>query len=331
MRGAIGAVCAILTVGVAFARPAFGEEYPNRPISLVVPFSAGGAVDTVGRLIGNQLSKGLGQPVVVENVTGAGGTIAAARVARASPDGYTLLVGNLGTQVASVGSFKNLAYDPRTDFAPVMIIADAPEVLLVGKDFPAKSLKEFMALARKKGEEVTIGHAGVGSISYLTYLLYNKIGNSTSAVPIPYRGDIEADKDLVGGRISAAFNWTILAAPYVTSGQLRALAVLSPQRSPSMPDVPTSAEAGLPNLVVNAWTALFFPKGTPQPIIERVNAVLKKSFEDEALTTKMKGLGLGVPAADQQSPEALDRLVSAEFERWLPLMQAKGPENALNK
>jgi len=151
--------------------------------------------------------------------------------------------------------------------------------------------------------------------------LFNNLCKS-SAVPVPYRGDIEADTDLVGGRISAAFNWSTLAAPYVKSSQLRALAVLSPQRNALMPDVPTTAEMGMPDLVVNAWTALYFPKNTPKPIVERVSAVLKKAFDDPAFVNKMKSLGLDAPSDDQQSPGALDQLMQSEFHRWLPLMKA---------
>lgn len=323
MPSAIRLAFASLLLAVLLTDTAVADNsYPNRPINLVVPFAAGGAIDIVGRLVADQLSKRLGQTVVVENLTGAGGTIGALRVARASPDGYTMLVGNLGTQIASVGTYKSLAYDPRTDFAPIMLVANAPEVLLVNNEFSSKSLNDFVDLLKANSQPVTIGHAGVGSISYLTYLLFNHLCKS-SAVPIPYRGDIEADTDLVGGRISAAFNWTILAVPYVKSGKLRAIAVLSPQRSAVMPDVPTTAEMGIPDLVVNAWTALYFPKGTPQPIVDRVNAVLKKSFEDPAFVNKMKSLGLDAPSDDQQSPQALNQLMQAEFRKWLPLIKAQ--------
>ena len=330
MRSTIKLLLTSLVLGAAAIGQAHSDDgYPKRPISLVVPFAAGGAVDIVGRLVADQLTKGLGQPVVVENVTGAGGTIGAGRVARAAPDGYTMLVGNLGTQVASIGAFKKLPYNPRTDFAPVMIVANAPEVLLVSNDVHSKSLKDFVELTQTKGPQVTIGHAGVGSISHLAYLLYTQVTKASSTVPVPYRGDIEADKDLLGGRISSAFNWTVLAAPYVNSGQLRALAVLAQRRSSVMPDVPTSAELGFPALAVNAWTALFFPRDTPPAIIERVNSVLRKSFEDEALVQKMKSLGLDAPTSDQQSTQALNELLHSEFEKWLPLMQSSGPENAL--
>ena len=321
MRKAIPLFVALIALGaVRTGTAAADEKYPSGPIHFIVPFAAGGAVDIVGRLVGEQLSKALGQPVIVENVTGAGGTIAASRVARARPDGYTILVGNLGTQIASVGSVKDLPYNPRTDFASVMIVSYSPEVLLVNNDFPSKSLQDFITQSKSRDRPVTIGHAGVGSISHLTYLLFSR-GYKSLFVPVPYRGDIEADRDVMTGRVDAAFNWTILAAPYVKSGELRALAVLSPQRSAVMPDVPTSAEAGMPELLVNAWTALFFPKQTPQPIIEQVNAALQKAFDDEAFVKRMNAIGLDVPPPDHRSPQALEQLVQSEFDKWMPLIR----------
>jgi tripartite-type tricarboxylate transporter receptor subunit TctC len=321
MRKAIYVAIAVIVAVVATTTGAGADQkFPNRPITLVVPFSAGGAVDIVGRLAGEQLSKALGQPVTVENVTGAGGTIAATRVARAAPDGYTMLVGNLGTQVASVANYKNLPYDPRNDFAPIIIVANAPEVLLVNIDAPPKSLQDFISYIKAKERPLSFGHAGVGSISHLTYLLFRKL-SKTTPVAVPYRGDVEADRDVIGGRVDAVFNWTILAAPYVKSGQLRALAVLAPRRSNVIPDVPSSAEAGMPDLVVNAWTALFFPQNTPRSIVDQVNGVLKKAFSDEAVVKRMNTIGLDVPAPGQRTPEALDQLVKSELDKWLPLIE----------
>src|SRR5262249_5916317 len=160
-----------------------------------------------------------------------------------------------------------------------MIVANAPEVLLVNKDSPHKSLKEFIAYIKTHQKPITVGHAGVGSISHLTYLLFSRL-TETTLDPVPYRGDIEADRHVISGRVDAVFNWTILASPYVSSGQLKALAVLSPKRSPVMPEVPSSAEAGMPDLLVNAWTGLFYPKNTPEQIIEQVNGALRKAFAD---------------------------------------------------
>lgn len=310
--------------GNAFA----AQQYPNRAITLVVPFSAGGAVDVVARILGEYASRTLGQPVVVENVTGAGGTIAAARVARAAPDGYTILVGNLGTQVSSVGNYKNLPYDPRHDLAPVILAANAPEVLLVNKDLPCRTLQEFVAYIKSNGRTVTFGSAGIGSISHLAYLLFSDL-SKTNAVMVPYKGDPQADTDLIASRLSAAFNQTILAAPYVKSGKVRALAVAAPRRSAILPDVPTSAEAGMPELQVNAWTAFFAPKATPQPIIAQLNAALQKALADDAVMKRFAGLGVDVPPPEQRSPDALKQLIDSEFDKWLPLIQSA--ERSANK
>jgi tripartite-type tricarboxylate transporter receptor subunit TctC len=313
-------VAALTLAAVATGSTAADREFPTRPITLVVPFSAGGAVDAVGRLIGEQLSRSLGQPVVIENVTGAGGTIASTRVARAASDGYTMLLGNLGTHVASVGNYKNLQYDPRRDFAPIIIVANTPEVLLVNKDSPSNSLQEFIAYTKSADRPVTIGTAGIGSVSHLSYLLFCNL-SKTSPLVVPYRGDLEADRDLMSGRIDAVFNWTTLALPYVKSGQLKALAVLSPTRSAVMSAIPSATEAGMPELLVNAWTALFFPKDTSRPIIERVNALLQKALTDEIVVKRMNAIGLDVPPPEQRTPEALDQLVKSELDKWLPLIQ----------
>ncbi|MEW6768754.1 MAG: tripartite tricarboxylate transporter substrate binding protein [Pseudomonadota bacterium] len=302
-------------IGVASA----DSTYPTRPISLIVPFAAGGSVDVVARLVAEQLRDNIGQPVVVENVTGAGGTIGATRVSRATPDGYTILIGNLGTQIASTAVFKTLPYNPLTDFVPVMTVAYSPEILLVNKDSPVNSLNDLIALAKSKTSPLTIGHAGIGSISHLAFLLFKKQSN-INASQVPYRGDIEADRDVMGNRIDAVFNWTSLAAPFVKSNQMKAVVLLSPKRTPILPNVPTSTEAGMPHLVVNAWTGLFFPKGTPQPIVAKVNETLQKAFANEAFVKKMNDIGLDAPPADERSPQALQQLVKSEYEKWIPLI-----------
>lgn len=321
MRAIFGFLVAALALLAGAGAAVADQQYPTRAITFVVPFSAGGAVDVVARILAENASRTLGQPVVVENVTGAGGTIAAARVARAAPDGYTVLVGNLGTQVSSVGNYKNLSYDPRRDFAPVMLAANAAEVLLINKDLPCKTLQEFVAYTKSKGRAVTFGSAGIGSVSHLAYLLYSSLSKS-DAVMVPYKGDPQADTDLIPGRLSAAFNQTIVAAPYVKSGKLRALAIAAPHRSTILPDVPTAAEAGMPELQVNAWTAIFVPKGTPQPVIGRLNAALQKALDDDAVIKRFAGLGVDVPPPDQRAPDALKQLIDSEFDKWLPLIQS---------
>jgi putative tricarboxylic transport membrane protein len=314
-------LCAALASATVAGTAVADTDYPNRPITLVVPFSAGGAVDVVARVLGEYASRALGQPAVVENVTGAGGTIAAARVARAAADGYTILVGNLGTQVSSVGNYKDLPYDPRRDFAPVILAANTPEVLIINKNLPCKNLQDFVAYSKASGHVVTMGSAGIGSISHLAYLLFNSVAK-TKIIHVPYRGDPDADADLLGGRIDAAFNQAVLASSYIRSDKVKALVVTAPRRLAILPDVPSSAEAGIPDLQVNAWTAFFAPKTTPEAVVRKLNATVARAFTDDAILARLSALGVDVPSPEERTPGALKNLVSAEFDRWLPLIQA---------
>jgi putative tricarboxylic transport membrane protein len=321
MRLVARLVVATLTLAMAGRTAVADQEYPNRAISLVVPFSAGGAVDVVARLLGEYASRTLGQPVVVENVTGAGGTIAAARVARAAPDGYTILVGNLGTQVSSVGNYKDLPYDPRHDFAPVMLVANTPEVLIINKGLPCEKLRDFVVYANANDRAVTMGSAGVGSISHLAYLLFNSVAK-TKIIHVLYRGDPDADTDLMGGRIDAAFNQAVLASSYIKSGKVRALVLAAPQRLAILPDVPSASEAGMPDLQVNAWTALFAPRDTPEPVIRKINTALRRALAEDAVLKRLSALGVDVPSPEQRTPVALKDLINSEFNKWLPLIQS---------
>jgi tripartite-type tricarboxylate transporter receptor subunit TctC len=313
------AAVALWLIGVGGASA--DQQYPTRSITMIVPFPAGGAVDFVARILGDHISQTLGQPVVVENVTGAGGTIAAARVARSAPDGYTILVGNLGTQVASVGNYKDLPYDPRHDFAPVMLVANAPEVLLVNKDVPSQTLQEFVAYDKANSHAVTFGSAGIGSVSHLAYLLFNRLANANS-VMVPYRGDPQADVDLIAGRINAAFNQAVLAPPFIKAGKVRALVLAAPDPSAILPGVPSAAQAGMPDLQVNAWTAIFVPAETPQPAVGQLNAALQSALADDAVVKRFADLGVDVPPPAQRTPHALERLIGSEFDKWLPLIRS---------
>jgi tripartite-type tricarboxylate transporter receptor subunit TctC len=315
-------VAAMVAVGLgpgARAQPA----YPTRPITLVVPFAAGGPTDVLGRVLGQHMSRTLGQQIVVENVTGGGGSIGAARVAKAAPDGYTMVLGNLGTHVAAVALYKNLSYDPRTDFEPVMLVATTPMVLEVRKNFPANTLGEFIAYAKANPGKLTFGSAGTGSISHLTFLLFTHL-TKTEIQHVPYRGLSQAVNDLLSGQIDMMFDQVVSASPYILAGSVKPIAVTATTRAAAIPDVPSSTEAGLPELQTTAWTALFFPKGTPQPIIARVNAALDKAMRDEAVAKRLAELGADLPAADKRTPQALGQLVRAEIDKWVPLLQAAG-------
>ena len=300
------------------------EQYPTRAITIVVPFAAGGPTDVLARIVAQNISPMLGQQVIVENTTGAGGTIGAARVARAAPDGYTMVMGNLGTHAASVGIYKNLAYDPRKDFEPVILVASTPMVLVTKKALPVHTLKDVVAYAKEHQGKMTMGSAGVGSISHLTLLLFNHL-TGADVRHVPYRGLSQATNDLLGGQIDAMFDQVVTATPHILSGGENGIAVTVPTRAPSIPDVPTVNEAGLPKLQTIAWTALFMPKGTPKAFVARINATVQKVMDDPTVAKRLAALGADVPAPAERSPEALGHLVSAEIDKWVPLIQAAEP------
>jgi tripartite-type tricarboxylate transporter receptor subunit TctC len=297
---------------------AHAQTYPTRQITMVVPFSAGGPTDVQARILGQYMSRSLGQTIIVENVTGAGGTLGAARVAKAAPDGYTMVMGNLGTHAASVGLYKKLAYDPRKDFEPVMISSTTPMVLLVKKDLPVKTLQDVIAYAH--AHPMTCGSAGVGSISHLTLLLFNELAN-TKIQHVPYRGLSQTMNDLLAGQIDIMFDQVISASPHILSGDVRAIAVTAPARAAAIPNVPTTAEAGLPALETIAWSALFLPKGTPKAVVERVNAAMGEAMREETVIARMAQFGADLPAPEARTPEALGKLVGSEIDKWVPLIE----------
>jgi tripartite-type tricarboxylate transporter receptor subunit TctC len=308
---------ALLALAVSMADALAQSAYPTRSITMVVPFAAGGPTDVLGRILGQRMSQSLGQQIIVENVTGAGGTLGAARVAKAAPDGYTMVMGNLGTHAASVGLYKNLAYDPRTSFEPVMLASTTPMVLLAKKDLPVKSLQDVIALARTR--QLTCGNAGVGSISHLTMLLFDQRAH-IKVQHVPYRGLSQAMNDLLGGQIELMFDQVISASPHIAGGEVRPIAVTGPTRAAAIPDVPTTAEAGLPELETIAWSALFFPKGTPKEIVSRVNAAMIEALDDKDVVARLAKLGSDVPPPDARTPEALGKLVRSEIDKWVPLI-----------
>ncbi len=323
MRGlrAFLAPLIVLVGAVAHTGIAAAEDYPSRPITIIVPFAAGGPTDILARLFGQSISQTLGQPVVIEDVTGAGGSLGAARAARAAPDGYTLVMGNLGTHAAAVGLYKSLPYDPRRDFEPIMLVASTPMVLVVKKTFPAKTLAEFTDYA--KAHNVSFGSAGIGSISHLTYLLYVKLTN-TKIQHIPYRGLSQAMNDLLAGQIDMMFDQVVTSTPHILGGRIVPLTVTTPKRAGSIPAVPTSIEAGLPELQTTAWSALFAPKGTPSAIIDKLNAAVDKAMHDPMIMQRCEQLGADLPPADERTPQYLGQLVSSEVDKWTPLIVESG-------
>jgi putative tricarboxylic transport membrane protein len=318
----LAAVVLAGTVVTSAASRAWAEDqYPSRPITMVVPFAAGGPTDILGRLIAQAIGPALGQQVVVEDVTGAGGTIGATKVARAAPDGYTLVMGNLGTHAASVGIYSNLAYDPRKDFEPVILVASTPMVLVTRKTLPVKTLDDVIAWAKANKGKATMGSAGVGSISHLTLLLFNHL-TGADVTHVPYRGLSEATNDLLGGQIDLLFDQVVTATPHILNSSENAVVVTIPQRAPSIPNVPSVNEAGLPQLQTVAWTALFMPKGTPATIVSRINGAVQKAMQDADVAKRLAQIGADLPPPDQRTPDALGRLVNTEIDKWVPLIKA---------
>ena len=311
-----------LAARCSLAAPAAAQQFPQRPITMIVPFAAGGPTDVLARVIGDYMSRTLGQPVIIEDVTGAGGTIGATRAAKAAPDGYTLVMGNIGTHAASVGLYPKLAYDPRTSFAPVMLVATTPMVLLVKNDLPVTTLNDVVALAKQR--KITMGSAGTGSSSHLTLLLFQSL-IKTQVQHVPYRGLSQAENDLLAGQIETLFDQVISASPHIIGGGVKPIVVTAPERAPAIPNVPTAAEAGMPDLITITWTALFAPKGTPKPIVDKLNAAVDAAMRDPGIAKRLAELGADLPkAGDERKPEALGKLVAAEVAKWTPLIRAAG-------
>jgi tripartite-type tricarboxylate transporter receptor subunit TctC len=323
MRVLASAVAAIAVLAGVCSGAGAEQPYPNRPITIVVPFAAGGPTDVLARILGQHMSQTLGQQIVIENVTGGGGSIGAARVAKAAPDGYTMVMGNLGTHAAAVGLYKNLSYDPRVDFEPVMLVASTPMVLVVRKTLQTDTLRDFIAYAKANPHKLTFGSAGTGSISHLTYLLFTHL-TKTEIEHVPYRGLSQSVNDLLSGQIDFMFDQVVSATPHIRAGGVKPIVVTAAKRAAAIPDVPSSTEAGLPELQTTAWTALFFPKATPKAMVERINSAVDNAMRDATVAKRLAELGADLPADAQRKPQALGQLVRAEIDKWTPLIQAAG-------
>jgi tripartite-type tricarboxylate transporter receptor subunit TctC len=315
-------VCGLAALAAAvFAGPAHADTYPSRQITLIVPFAAGGPTDIIARIVSEHMARTLGQTIVVENAAGAGGTTASTRVARATPDGYTIMMGNLGTHSASVGLYPRLAYDPRTDFEPVINTAGTPMLISAHKDFPANTLQEMIALIRANPSRYNYGHGGVGSTSHLTCVFFHHLVGAP-VQHVPFRGSGPAMAALLGKQLDYVCDQTVGIVPQL--GSLKTFVVATPSRLPTAPDVPTSAEAGLPAFQAVGWNAIFAPKGTPKEIVDRLNAAGRAALADEAVRKRLLELGCEIPDAAGQTPEALRAHVAAEVDKWTPVIKAAG-------
>jgi len=315
-------------ISVAFAAliglaSAASAAWPERAITLIVPFSAGGPTDIISRLLAEPMSRTLGQQIVVENVVGAGGTIAVTRVKNAAPDGYTILMGNLGTQAASVGLYPRLAYDPRTDFEPIMNTAGTPMIVAAKKDTPFKDFKEFVAYAKANPGKLNYGTGGVGATSHLTCLFLDSLLNAPQQ-HVPFRGSGPALNALIAGQVDYVCDQTVGIVPSIQGGNVKGWVVATPERLRQLPDMPTSAEAGMPEFQAVGWNALFAPKNTPRDIVMKINAAARAALKDERVRSRLQDLAANLPPEDQQTPEWLGAFVKSEVDKWTPIIKKAG-------
>ena len=297
-------------------------QYPDKPITVVVPFAAGGPTDVVTRLLGDHMSRTLGQTIIVENVGGAGGTIGMTRAAQANPDGYTVAVGNTGTQSAAPALYPNLKYDPARSFAQIGITNFTPQAIVAKKSTQASGLKEFIDYLKANSEKLTYGHAGVGSISHVSGLLFNaQFGLKPTLVP--YRGTGPALQALVAEQLDYMIDQSLNVIPQVKAGTIKVYAIAAPERLSSLPDAPTTGEAGV-DFVFRAWNAMVAPKGTPKEIVGRLADALSKALDDPNVQARYNELGSSVPTANERGPAGLQKLVETEIARITPVIKAAG-------
>lgn len=317
MRSILVAVAALAGLwGVG----AEAQNYPTRPVTMIVPFAAGGPTDIVARLVGEHMSNVLGQQIVIENVTGAGGTTGITRGAKAAPDGYTIMMGHMGTHGAAPALYPKLRYDPTKDFEPIGLAAGTPILIVGRKTLPANNLKEFIDYLKKNQDKVNQAHAGTGSVSFTTCVLFNSmIGVKPTA--IGYSGTGPVLNDLVGGQVDYTCDQIVNLTEQIKAGNVKAFAIATPERSPSLPDVPTTKEAGLPDYQVSAWNAVFAPKGTPKAIVDKLNDALVKALDDPATRKRLLDLGGVIPQGEERTPAYLGEFVKKEVARWTPVLK----------
>lgn len=313
---------AMLAATLHGAGSATAQGYPSRPIVVVVPFSAGGPTDALMRVLGERMRASLDQPLLVENVTGAAGTIGVAKVARATPNGYTLSVGHWSTHVIN-GAIYPLTFDLLKDLDPVARLTSYPMLLVAKNAIPAKDVKEFVAWVRANPDRASAGSIGVGSAAHVAGVNFQSL-TGLKFQYVAYRGAAPALQELMAGQIDFLFDHLAHSLPHVRAGKIRAYAVTAPARSPSAPDIPTFDEAGVPGLHVLIWYGLWAPRGTPKDIIARLNGAVREALADPAVRKRLSDLGQVIPPPSQQTPEALAAYHKAEIDKWWPLVRAAG-------
>jgi tripartite-type tricarboxylate transporter receptor subunit TctC len=318
-----GVAFTMTLLALAGAPGAAAQEWPTRTITLVVPFTPGGGVDISARLQAQAIGDILGQNVIVENIGGGAGMTAGARVAHAAPDGYTFMIGNTGTHAFNQSLYKKPLYNSVTDFTPVGLVSESPRILNARKDLPVNGLQEFIAWLKANESKAQFGSAGVGSGTHLPCVLFN-LAVGVNITHVPYRGAGPVIQDLIGGRIDYMCDTIQTGAQLAKQGTLKPIAVLSARRVAIIPEVPTSGEQGLPNVETSVWNAFFLPRGTPDPIVRKLNAAVNRSLENPALRARLEELGLDIVPPEQRTPEYLAKFLPEEIERWAKPIRAAG-------
>lgn len=323
MKRSNALLAGLAALAVITATAAAQSDYPNRVITLVVPFAPGGGIDASARLQAVTIGEILGQTVIVENVGAAAGTVGSARVAKAAPDGYTFMIGNSGTHAYSQALYKKLPYNSNEDFTPIGMVSESPRILIARKDFPANNLKEFVAYLKANYSTLQYGSAGVGSGTHLPCALFNTV-IGVNITHVPYRGAGAVMQDLIGGRIDYMCDTIQTGAAQAKGGTVKGIAVMSPKRVPIIADLPTSGEQGLPGVEATVWNGFFFPKGTPQPIVQKMNKALRDMLDKPDVRKKLEDLGLELVPSEQRSPEYLSKVLAEDIERWGKVIKAAG-------
>jgi tripartite-type tricarboxylate transporter receptor subunit TctC len=316
-------VIAAAAASIAITGTAAAQDWPTRPITLIVPFAAGGGVDVSARIQAQRMSELLGQSIIVENVGAAAGMAGGQRVAKASPDGYTFLVGNSGTHAYNQSLYKKPLYNAATDFQPVGLMTESPRALVARKDLPVNNLQELIAYLKANASKSQFGSAGVGSGTHLPCVLFN-LAIGADVTHIPYRGEGPVMQDLIGGRIDYMCATIQSGAAQAKDGNVKGIAVMAEKRVPIIPDLPTTGEQGLPGVEASVWNAFFLPKGTPDPIVRKLNKAMSDTLEDAAIRKRLQELGLEIVPPERRTPEYLTKFVSEEIERWAKPVREAG-------
>jgi tripartite-type tricarboxylate transporter receptor subunit TctC len=309
----------------ALSRIARAQAYPARPITIIVPIAAGGSTDVAARIVGEHMSQTLGQQVIVENVTGAGGTIGSARAARARTDGHTIVMGHMGTHAVSVALYPNLPYRPEVDFEPIGEVIEMPEMIVARKDFPPKDLKEFAAYVKANAQKLNVAHGGVGSLTFTYALLLNSLLGANPTM-VPFSGGAPAGNALIAGQVDYMLNGILEVGQQVQTGTVKAYAIGAAKRHPAMPNVPTTTEAGLPEFQALPWFALFAPKDTPRAILDKLTEALDMALDDDKVRKRLLDLGGDIPDKAKRGQQPLAALVKSDIARWTPLIKAANVE-----